>query len=314
MCSQFTGNGPQASGNSLQSAPTDGVLVINKPSGPSSAQCLNKVKRALGIKKAGHAGTLDPMAEGVLLLLLGQATKLSSYLMGRKIYSGTIELGRSTDTWDAEGQTIETKNIDNITQLQVKEAVEEWVYLKEQTVPPYSAAKHQGQALYKLSRQGKAVPQKIKQIEIFKAELLDFTSPYLKFRVECSSGTYIRSLAHSLGIRLGTGATLTALTREYSHPFTLEQAVSVTEACEDPKGVLTRVADLPASLPDWHKTILSPDEAASVRNGVLVICREPLSPGARSLLLTECGAPLALAEVVIDAGKNKFKVLRGLWQ
>jgi tRNA pseudouridine synthase B (EC 4.2.1.70) len=163
------------------------------------------------------------MASGVLLLLLGQATKLSSYLMGRKIYSGTIELGRTTDTWDAEGETLETKEIDNIALLKVKQAVEEWLDQTDQDVPPYSAAKHQGQPLYKLSRQGLPTPKKTKAIKIFRAEMLDFEPPYIKFRVECSSGTYIRSLAHSLGIRLGKGATLTELTREYSHPSALNR-------------------------------------------------------------------------------------------
>ncbi|MBQ4133419.1 MAG: tRNA pseudouridine(55) synthase TruB [Desulfovibrionaceae bacterium] len=292
----------------------DGILVINKPRGPSSTQCLSRVKRALGVKKAGHAGTLDPMADGVLLLLLGQATKLSSYLMGRKTYSGIIELGRTTDTWDAEGQTIETKDIDNISLLQVRQAVEDWISLKEQAVPPYSAAKHQGQPLYRLSRKGEAVPQKTKTIEIFRAELLDFTPPCLKFRVECSSGTYIRSLAHSLGIRLGTGATLTALTREYSHPFSLDQAVSASEACDNPEAALKRVVGLADSLPGWVKITLSADEARAVRNGLPVPLREKLAPGAKALLLDENGAPLALAEAAQEAENSVLKMLRGLWQ
>ncbi len=308
---------PENRQNSKQArtgTPVDGVLVVNKPGGPSSTQCLNRVKRALGVKKAGHAGTLDPMADGVLLLLLGQATKLSSYLMNRKTYSGIIELGRNTDTWDAEGQTLETKDIDNITLLQVEQVVDDWLFQKEQVVPPYSAAKHQGQPLYRLSRKGEPVPEKTKPIEIYKAELLEFTPPYLKFRVECSSGTYIRSLAHSLGIRLGVGATLTALTREYSYPFTLDQAVSVAEVCEDPEQALARVVGIVDCLPDWLKITLSPPDATDVQNGVPVICRQPLSSGVQALLLDQNGAPLALAEVVSEQGNAMFRVLRGLWQ
>ena len=289
----------------------DGVLVIHKPKGPTSTACLNKVKRALGAKKAGHAGTLDPMASGVLLLLLGQATKLSSYLMNRKIYSGSIELGRTTDTWDAEGATLETKKVDNITLLQVKQAVEDWLDQTEQAVPSYSAAKHQGQPLYKLSREGKPVPQKTKTIEIFRAELLDFTSPYIKFRVECSSGTYIRSLAHSLGIRLGTGATLTELIREYSHPFTLEQAVSVEEACEAPDSALAKLIGIADALAGWPRIHLNPIESGAVQNGNQIACPEDFTSDGQVLLLTETGEPLALAE---KNGMNMLKVLRGLWR
>lgn len=292
----------------------DGVLVVNKPKGPSSAGCLNQVKRAIGIKKAGHAGTLDPMASGVLLLLLGQATKLSSYLMGRKIYSGTIELGRTTDTWDAEGETLETKEVDNITLLQVEQAVEEWVDQTNQDVPPYSAAKHQGQPLYKLSRQGLPTPKKTKAIKIFRAEMLAFEPPYIKFRVECSSGTYIRSLAHSLGIRLGKGATLTELTREYSHPFSIEQAVSVEELIAKPDLALGKAIALADALPDWPKAVLDRDSELAVKDGKSVPSPSHLVQGSHVLLVNENNSPLAIAENVEEADGNRLKILRGLWR
>jgi len=292
----------------------DGVLVVNKPKGPSSAGCLNQVKRALGIKKAGHAGTLDPMASGVLLLLLGQATKLSSYLMDRKVYSGTIELGRTTDTWDAEGETIETKKVDNITLLQVKQTVEDWLNYTEQEVPSYSAAKHEGQPLYKLSRQGLPTPKKIKAIQIFEAEMLSFEPPYIKFRVECSSGTYIRSLAHSLGIRLGKGATLTELTREYSHPFSIEQAVSVEEAINRPDLALAKAISISDALPDWPKVTLSREMELAVKNGKQVPCPAMYTPGSQVLVLNESGFPLAISEAVEGSAGKELKVLRGLWR
>ena len=122
----------------------DGVLVVNKPSGPSSNQCLSKIKRATGQKKIGHAGTLDPLAQGVLLVLLGQATKLSNYLMGRKTYRGVLRLGESTDTWDSQGQVLETKPWQGISEDALQAAILDWANLTEQEVPPYSAAKHQG--------------------------------------------------------------------------------------------------------------------------------------------------------------------------
>lgn len=297
----------------------DGILVINKPKGPTSTQCLNKVARALNVKKSGHAGTLDPMASGVLLLLLGQATKLSSHLMGKKIYSGVAQLGVTTDTWDAEGETIAVSPVDNITTIDIKQAVEEWITLKEQEVPAYSAAKHEGQPLYSLSRKGLPTPVKIKSIQIFKAEVLEINLPYVKFRVECSSGTYIRSLAHSLGIRLGCGATLTELTREYSHPFALSEALPATEAVAHPEQALERLVPVAQALPDWPKTILTGEEEKALRNGCLIACAltktgsAPIAEGQLFLLQSQAQAPLALAEVVLDQQQLAFKVIRGLW-
>ena len=208
-----------------------GLLVVDKPRGLSSAQCTNRFKR-LGQKKIGHAGTLDPMAQGVLLVLLGHATKISGYLMagGVKAYQGTVRLGQTTDTWDADGQIIAEAPWNHVTAEAVADVIAGWVGTSEQPVPPYSAAKHQGQPLYKLSREGKETPLKIKTIEISRAEVLRVELPYVTFRVICSSGTYIRSLAHSLGTRLGCGAVLTELIREYSHPFGLDRGLSAGHA------------------------------------------------------------------------------------
>ena len=303
-----------------QHAPTQtlpsGVLVINKPKGPTSAGCLAAVKRSLKIKKAGHAGTLDPMATGVLLLLLGQATKLSPYLMGRKIYSGCLELGRITDTWDAEGETLSTAPVDNITQLQVKQAVEDWLEITNQEVPAYSAAKHNGEPLYKLSRQGLPTPQKIKAIQIFKAEMLESNLPYVKFRVECSSGTYIRSLAHSLGMRFGIGATLTELTREYSHPFSLNQAITEQEALESPENAWGKLVSIEDALFDWNKITLEPEQEKDIRNGKQIVLETVAwgNPSSnKALLLDPNKQPLALAEITRQPNGIELKVLRGLW-
>ena len=157
-------------------------------------QCTNRFKR-LGQKKIGHAGTLDPMAQGVLLVLLGHATKISGYLMagGVKAYQGTVRLGQTTDTWDADGQITAEAPWNHVTAEAVADVIAGWVGTSEQPVPPYSAAKHQGQPLYKLSREGKETPLKIKTIEISRAEVLRVELPYVTFRVICSSGTYIRS-------------------------------------------------------------------------------------------------------------------------
>ena len=193
-----------------------GILVLNKPKGLSSAQCIARIKR-LGQKKIGHAGTLDPMATGVLLVLLGHATKLSGYLLegGVKTYGGTLRLGVTTDTWDAEGSIVgetplgeEDLAEGSALEQAARREVAAWLEVTEQPVPPYSAAKHQGQPLYRLARAGKEVPAKVKRIHVSYADVQWVNMPDVRFRVTCSSGSYIRSLAHSLGIRLGCGAML----------------------------------------------------------------------------------------------------------
>ncbi len=253
-----------------------GVLVLHKPKGPSSARCLSILKR-MGQKKIGHAGTLDPMAEGVLLVLLGHGTKISGHLLtdGNKVYSGTVQLGVQSDTWDAEGQILVQSPFEHIEHSTVHEAVNDWFGKSEQTVPPYSAAKHQGQPLYKLARAGKETPVKKKEIEISQVEVLDVRLPYARFRVECSSGTYIRSLAHSLGMRLGCGAVLTELTREYSHPFGIEQAHTMDAILAEPELLHQRVIPITEALPHWPVATLTEEEEGKLKNGMPLPYREP---------------------------------------
>ncbi len=301
-----------------------GLLVVDKPRGLSSAQCTNRFKR-LGQKKIGHAGTLDPMAQGVLLVLLGHATKISGYLMagGVKVYQGTVRLGQTTDTWDAEGQITAEAPWDHVTAEAVADVIAGWVGRSEQPVPPYSAAKHQGQPLYKLSREGKETPLKIKTIEISRAEVLRVDLPYVTFRVVCSSGTYIRSLAHSLGMRLGCGAVLTELIREYSHPFGLDGACPLDTLLAEPERLPERVIPVTAALPHWPTITVTGQEEADTKNGKVLVwteARRALArtqdgtdiacvPGGNAVLLSPDGQPLALAEAAGPA----WKVLRGLW-
>lgn len=287
-----------------------GVLVLDKPSGPTSARCLSRLKR-LGQKKIGHAGTLDPMASGVLLVLLGNATKIAGHLLadGGKIYSGAFRLGQSTDTWDKEGEIVAEAPWDHVSPEQVRDAVAAWRGVSEQPVPPYSAAKHEGTPLYKLARTGKETPQKVKSIEISHAEVLEMALPHVRFRVACSSGTYIRSLAHSLGMRLGCGAVLTELTREYSHPFGLDAACGLDALLDDPPLLERSLRPIAEALPHWRQVSVTPEEGAKIRNGIAVPCRDE---GDRALLL-ERGGALALAQRVETAAGPCWAVLRGLW-
>ena len=297
-----------------------GVLVLDKPKGPTSAGCLAQIKRILGQKKIGHAGTLDPMARGVLLVLLGQATKLAGALTeGGKIYSGKLKLGLATDTYDLEGKVVREAPYEHLTPEAVAAAVSEWATLTMQDVPPYSAAKHQGKPLYQLSREGKETPLKSKSISISRAEVLGMDLPWVDFRVECGPGTYIRSLVHSLGIRLECGATMTELTREFSHPFRLEQAFGLDQVLDEPELLATRVVPLPAALPHWPKLAISSRLAGQVKNGIPVgACdtgaAETPPAGQRALFLDPDGGPLALAEVRLVDGKPVWAIVRGLWQ
>ena len=301
------------SGKPRQVPQAHGVLVLHKPKGPTSARCLTAIKR-LGQKKIGHAGTLDPMAEGVLLVLLGHATKISGHLMadGGKVYSGTLRLGQVTDTWDAEGQVVEELPWEQVSEDTVRRAVLDWQGRSEQPVPPYSAAKHEGQPLYKLARKGREAPQKVKEIEISLAEVLTVSLPLVKFRVHCSSGTYIRSLAHSLGKRLGCGAVLTELTREYSHPFSLEVAHTLEAVTAEPERLSEWVLPVTQALPHWPTVDLSPAEEGFLRNGTPVPWRGADSAD-KAILLSPTGEPLALAEKADVRNATMWTVLRGLW-
>jgi tRNA pseudouridine55 synthase len=289
-----------------------GVLVLNKPSGPSSTRCLAAIKR-LGQRKIGHAGTLDPLAAGVLLVLLGQATKISPHLMagGRKVYGGVLRLGRTTDTWDSEGGIVAESPWDRVGVEDVRREVALWREVREQPVPPYSAAKHNGQPLYRLARKGRDMPQKVKRIKISQADALDVSLPFVRFRVTCSSGTYIRSLAHSLGTRLGCGAVLTELTREYSHPFGLDAACDLRDIEAEPSLLGRHLRSVAEALPDWTRVELAPDEAARVRNGLPVF--RSSTPETENALLLYRGDVLALAKRGADATRH-WVVLRGLWK
>ncbi len=308
-----------------------GILVLNKSQGPTSARCLTGLKR-LGQKKIGHAGTLDPMATGVLLVLLGHATKISGHLMsdGAKIYKGTLRLGMQTDTWDAEGTVTVEKPYAHITHESIQQAMAQWLGRSEQTVPPYSAAKHNGQPLYKLARAGKEAPVKVKEIEIFRMEVLNIELPYISFRVECSSGTYIRSLAHSLGMRLECGAVLTELTREYSHPFGLEVAHTLEEIQANPDCLQNWVMPIQKALPHWPIVTITKAQEAELKNGTPM----PYTPSVaqqnaqthghthssnkvgmenKAIICSLSGEPLALAEKSILRGEPFWTILRGLW-
>ena len=284
----------------------DGVLVLNKPSGPTSADCLNDIKHQLKQYKIGHAGTLDPLAQGVLLVMLGHATKLAPYLTDRvKTYTGTFRLGMTTDTLDIQGEVTSEADV-TASDEDVKREILYWKELTEQEVPAYSAAKHKGKPLYALAREGKETPVKIKPIVISHVEVLDVRMPEAAFRVSCSAGTYIRSLVHSLGTRVGCGAVLTSLNRESSEPFGLDQAHDLEDVLKNPETFPDKVIPLKDTLPHWPRFQLTEALSGLVQNGAwLPVNDDPGemlagSLGDRAFLLDHEGNPLALVEAKLQ--------------
>ena len=207
-----------------------GILNVNKPAGITSHAVVARVRHLTGQRKAGHAGTLDPMATGVLLLCLGQATRVAEYLMaGRKKYRAVVRLGLSTDTYDADGTITGEVEALHVTQDQIAQALAPFRGVIQQVPPPYSAIMHKGERLHRLARRGLMVQVPPRTVEISSIDLIAWQPPHLTLDVACSPGTYVRSLAHDLGRALGVGGHLSALTRMASGEWRLEEAVTLDE-------------------------------------------------------------------------------------
>jgi len=207
-----------------------GILNVNKPRGPTSFDIVRLVRKGTGVKKAGHAGTLDPMASGVLLILLGQAVRISEYLMDLpKTYRATLRFGFATDTYDAEGTPTGAEHAVEVTHDQVESALEAFVGEIEQTPPAYSAVKVEGQPAYRLARKGVAVALRPRRVRVYAIRLLHFEPSTVEIEVECAKGTYIRSLAHDLGVALECGGHLAALERTRVGAFSVDSGVSLPE-------------------------------------------------------------------------------------
>jgi len=208
----------------------DGILNINKPRGLTSRQVVDRVRRIFGMPKAGHGGTLDPDATGVLLICLGKATKLFEALQaGEKEYEGTLTLGVTTDTLDASGKIVQKNDVNSVTEEQIIAAFKQFEGRIEQIPPMFSALKHKGKPLYKLARKGIKVERQPRIVTIHHLEVLEINKPEVTFRVSCSKGTYIRVLASDLGNTIGCGAHLSSLTRTRSSIFALSEAISLDE-------------------------------------------------------------------------------------
>ena len=207
----------------------DGVLLIDKPTEHTSHDVVARIRGILRMKRVGHAGTLDPMATGLLVVLLGKATKLSQYLMSvDKTYTGSVTLGKVTNTQDAEGEVMETRPVPELSEEQVRAALRGMVGDQYQTPPMFSAIKIKGVPLYKSARAGEEIEREARFIRVKRFDLTRWAPPdTLDFSVDCTKGTYVRTLAHDLGQKLGCGAHLSALRRVSSGALNVSRAVTL---------------------------------------------------------------------------------------
>ncbi|HLX94427.1 MAG TPA: tRNA pseudouridine(55) synthase TruB [Verrucomicrobiae bacterium] len=207
-------------------SPLDGAILIDKPAGPTSHDVVDAIRCQFGIKKVGHCGTLDPNATGLLVIVLGRGTKLSEKLMGDdKVYEGAVKFGETTDSYDADGEIKETRPVPPLTLDQLNEAAATFIGDLMQTPPMVSAIKKQGVPLYKLARKGIEIEREPRLVHIYNYRFIDYHEPLGRFRIACTKGTYVRSLAYELGKIIGCGAHLATLRRITSGKFDVADAL-----------------------------------------------------------------------------------------
>jgi len=261
----------------------NGIIAINKPEGISSARVVARVKKALGVKKAGHTGTLDPFATGLMLCSINKATRISQFFLdGHKKYLAKICLGRDTDTYDLTGKTIFKVSqdvISTLTKQDINKVVKTFKGVQDQIPPAFSALKHKGQPLYKLARQGKMVQKPPRKVEFFELNIKNIELPYIDLEVYCSSGTYIRSLAFDIGKKLGCGAHLAALCRTASSAFKLENAIKLSDfETLDTHAAKERIIPMSDCLNFMPKIVVDNCIIKKIRFGQKLFIKELASP------------------------------------
>ncbi len=256
----------------------DGALLIDKKEGLTSAEVVNIVKEKLKIKKAGHTGTLDPIATGLLIILTGNATRFARFISELdKEYVVTAKFGEIRDTYDREGNIVSINEV-NIECRDIEIALDEFKGKITQKPPPYSAKKIKGKRAYKLAREGKNVELKPVEVFVYEAELLDCRLPFAKIRYRVSSGTYIRTLIHDLGLYLGTGAYVESLRRTAIGTIKVESAVDLEEFAKskNPEDYLVPVEEILNFMNEIH---IPPEKLKNIYNGKPIITRNPYNEG-----------------------------------
>ena len=283
----------------------NGVLLLDKPLDISSNKALQRTRAIFNAKKAGHTGSLDPLASGLLPICFGEATKFSNYLLNSdKSYEAGCLLGVKTSTADAEGDIIEERPIPELSESQIEQILNSFVGQYEQLPPMHSALKHNGQPLYKLARKGIEVERKPREVNIHNIHLVEYSQNIIKFDVSCSKGTYIRTLAEDIGEALGCGAHIVSLRRTKVADFNVKDSVTMDEiqelrdreAFEDLDKLLLPIESM---LTDWPLLTLSSDTSYYLKQGQSVFVPGAPTEGMVSLK-EEAGMFLGLGEIMDD--------------
>ncbi len=295
----------------------DGILLLDKPLHLSSNEALQRVKRLYQANKAGHTGSLDPLATGLLPVCLGGATKFSTYLLDAdKHYRVRIRLGITTTTADAEGEVLETRPVVGVDETRLQAVMARFLGPIEQLPPMYSAVKHQGERLYKLARQGIEVERQPRTVTIHRMALIDLALPELELDVHCSKGTYVRTLAEDIGAELGCGGHVIGLRRTGVGPYveperrfvTLEEIEDLIAAEEDPYPALdSLLLPLESALEHWPAVRLTADAAFYLRQGQAVLV--PQAPTAGLVRLYDPSRHFLGVGCILDDGKVQPKRL-----
>ncbi|HIP53457.1 MAG TPA: tRNA pseudouridine(55) synthase TruB [Chromatiales bacterium] len=253
-----------------------GILLLDKPLGISSNDALQRVKRLFQARKAGHTGSLDPLATGLLPICFGKATKISAFLLdAEKYYQVRVRLGVTTTTADSEGEVVETAPVEGITEADVDRVLGDFRGEIEQLPPMYSALKHKGERLYKLARKGIEVEREPRKVHIYQLELTDFRLPEFELNVRCSKGTYVRTLAEDIGRVLGCGGHVTALRRTGVGPYSDTDAFTMDELeARAEEGFAAQdalVLPIESALANWPEVRLKGDAAFYLKQGQAVL-------------------------------------------
>lgn len=294
--------------------PVNGILLLDKPVGMTSNQALQTAKRLLNARKGGHTGSLDPMADGLLPLCFGEATKVSSYLLDAdKTYRTIVRLGERTSSGDLEGEVIERRPLGRLQEKMVQDVLLSFTGEVEQVPPMHSALKRDGVPLYKLARKGIEVERAPRLVQIYELELLRMEAEELELQVRCSKGTYIRSLAEDIGEALGCGGHITALTRLASGPFSLDNSISLEKlaalGAAGPEALDALLVPMESALKDWPQVMLSDDAAYYIRMGQAVFVPKLASDG---LVRLNCAEGFLGIGQVMDDGRVAPKRLLGM--
>lgn len=294
----------------MSQSSSSGILLVDKPAGLTSHDVVARAKRLLHAKKVGHAGTLDPFATGLLVLLIGEGTKLSASLMeGSKLYTAEIKLGEKTDTADAKGTIIERKSFEHYSEETIKKVLEQFVGTIKQKPPMYSALKKKGTPLYKFARKGLEVDREAREVTIQNVELLSSSLSGITFRVLCSKGTYVRTLAEAISEALGTCGHLKELRRLGSGTFCIEDAVSV-EDLEDTELIDSKMIPLAEAMPLMPEVVVGREAVKRICDGNRLIAEwikdvkpENIVKGQKMKVVDSTGQLLSIAEAV-----NEFRL------